>query len=210
MIAAGIDDVITRNLLALWLPALFVVAGGFGARRAGVLGLLGAAVFCSVGVAAAIGVAADRKLERPDWRAVAHAIGPRPLAVSGALPAQQAGRAVLVQHYRNLLPLSLYMPGLRFVKGRGAQVSELDVISISSPRDPFCWWGAACNLIPSPTPTAFPIKGFTISGPVEHIHQFSLLRLRAAKPTFLTPHMVARALTTTPYAWDELLVQPPA
>jgi hypothetical protein len=55
-------------------------------------------------VTAAIGVAADREFQRPDWRVVAHMLGATPAT----------GRVILVQHYRDLLPLSLYEQGLRF------------------------------------------------------------------------------------------------
>jgi hypothetical protein len=205
LVAGGIDDLITRNVIVLWLPALFVLAGGFGARRAGALGLLGAAVLCCVGVAAAVGVAVEGNLERPDWRLVARAVGPPP-----ATGAPGVGRAILIQHQGTLLPMSLYLRGLRRVHRPGALVSELDVIAISTPYDPFCWWGAACNPYPSKLPSTLAIAGFHVAGPVERINQFSLLRLRASTPTRLTPHAVARSLTTTTFGRDELLVVPPA
>ena len=203
LIAAGTDDLITRNVITLWLPLGCMVSVGLGTRRAGILGLSYAAALCAVGLVAAIGVAVDRKLERPDWRPLAAAIGPRP-------PAGAAGRAILVQHYRTLLPLSLYLPGLRFIRGPGALVGELDVVAISSPQQNACWWGAACNLIPSELPRSVPIAGFRIVGPPQHIHQFSLLRLRARSPVRLTPRAVSAALTTTTLRRDELLLEPPA
>jgi uncharacterized membrane protein len=75
LVAGGIDDLITRNLIALWLPAALVVAAGLGVARAAALGLLAAAVLCATGAAAAIGVASDRNLQRPDWRGVARVLG---------------------------------------------------------------------------------------------------------------------------------------
>jgi mannosyltransferase len=99
-VAAGIDDLITRNLIALWLPAAIMVAAGFGAQRARLLGTAAAAVLCATGIAAAVGVATERQLERPDWRAVAGVLAPAPAG----------GRAILIQHYRDRLPLSLYTP----------------------------------------------------------------------------------------------------
>jgi hypothetical protein len=203
LIAGGVDDMITRNVIVLWLPLALVVAIGLGARRAGLLGLGGAAALCAIGIVAALGVAIDRKLERPDWRGVARTIGPRPPAGAGA------DRAILVQHYRTLLPLSLYMSGLRYASKRGAVVNELDLVAISSPQQPACWWGAACNLIPSALPRSVPIAGFHVSGPVVHVYQFSVLRLRADRPVRLTPRLVSRALTTTKLRNDELLFQPP-
>ena len=142
LIAGGIDDLITRNILALWLPAAAVVAAGLGARRLGVAGPLAAAAMCAIGVTAVLGVDYNRNLQRPDWRLVARELGPRPTAGAPA-------RAILIQHYRTLLPLSLYEPGLRFLRAGSVRVDQLDVISIRSPQQDLCWWGAACNLIPS-------------------------------------------------------------
>src|SRR5581483_1743050 len=71
LIVCGVDDLITRNIIAVWLPAALLVAGGLGARRLGVLGVLATVAMCGVGVSAALGVDYDRNLQRPDWRPVA-------------------------------------------------------------------------------------------------------------------------------------------
>jgi mannosyltransferase len=202
LIAGGIDDMITRNVLALWVPVALVLAAGLGARRAGVLGLAGAAVLCATGIVAAVGVMSERDLQRPDWRGPARALGPRPTAGAGA------GRAILVQHYRELLPLSLYVPGLESFPRRGSRVSELDVISIAAPRVRLCWWGAACNLTGSHLQSAYPIPGFRIVSRTQAF-QFTVLRMVTATPVRLTSQMVSRALTTTSLHRDELLLQPP-
>jgi mannosyltransferase len=199
LLAAGVDELITRNIIVLWLPLALVVAAGLGASRARALGLAGAAVLCATGVVAVVGVAVDRNLERPDWRLVARALGP---------PPAHAGRAILIQHYAVLLPLSLYQPRLRFIRRGGALVDELDVISIRSPQQVACWWGAACNLIPSQAPASLPVPGFHVVGE-QHIAQFTLLRLRAATPVYLTRQMVSRALTTSGLRHDGLILQPP-
>ncbi len=199
LIAGGIDDLITRNVIALWVPAAMVVAAGLGARRTGMLGVAAATVLCVTGVVAAVGVATNRSFQRPDWRAVAKVLGSRP-------PAGSPGRAVLIQHYRDLLPLSLNMPGLRFMGPRGARVSQLDVISISAPRVPLCWWGAACNLSPTPMQRSYPIRGFHVVWRRRAL-QFTILALDASKPVHLTPRAVSRALTSTSLRRDDLLVQ---
>jgi hypothetical protein len=126
-------------------------------------------------------------------------LGPRPApAVSE--------RAVLVQDYRDLLPLSLYLPGLKFLGGPGARVTELDVVSIKSPRVPLCWWGAACNLSGSRMQRTYSIRGFHVVWRRRAL-QFTVLHLVSPKPVFLTPAIVAAALRTTTYRRDELLVQ---
>jgi hypothetical protein len=199
-VAGGIDDLITRNVIALWVPAAVLVAAGLSARRAGALGLAGAAALCTVGLVAAVGVAADRNLQRPDWRAAARVLGPRAGPGVGA-------RAILVQHYRDLLPLSLYLPGLKFwPRHRAVAVRELDVVSISAPRVALCWWGAACNLSPTHMQASYSIPGFRVMWRRRAL-QFTVLRLVSSTPVVLSQAAVSRALTTTTLRRDELLIQ---
>lgn len=204
MIAAGIDDLITRNVIALWVPAALLVAGGLGARRAGLAGIAATAVLCATGIVASIGVAQDRSFQRPDWRGVARVLGAR--------PAPGVTRAILVQQYKYLLPLSLYVHGLALWPRRAGQpygairVSELDVVVFSAPRVALCWWGAACNLDGSPLQRSYPIPGMR-EVQVRHAYQFTIMRLVAVAPVALTPQLVARALTKTTLARDELMWQ---
>jgi 4-amino-4-deoxy-L-arabinose transferase-like glycosyltransferase len=202
-VAAVVDDLLTRNLLAIWMPAAIAVAGGLALMRPRLLGPAITAAMCACGIVAAIGVATSRDFERPDWRVVARVIGPRPAPAVAA----GGGRAILVQHYRDLLPLSLYVPGIRFMSRRGATVSELDVVSFTTPPSPgFCWWGPWCNLWPSRMQRSYHIRGFH---PVwrRHALRFTILRLVPDHPLRLTPHAVSRALHTTHFRNDELLIQ---
>jgi hypothetical protein len=199
LIAGGVDDLITRNVLALWMPAALLLAGGLAARRARLLGAVAAAGLCAAGVAMTVGIASDRGFERPDWRGVARLLGRRPQ------PGTRA-RAILVQHYRDLLPMSLYLPDLHFMK-RPARVSELDVVSFTSPPSSgFCWWGSGCNLWPSVMQASYDVPGFR---PVSrrHVYQFTVLRMVADRPTSVTPAQLARALQTTRFKSDGLLIQ---
>ncbi|HEY5317431.1 MAG TPA: glycosyltransferase family 39 protein [Solirubrobacteraceae bacterium] len=197
LLAAGVDDLLTRNVIVLWLPLTLVVAAGLGSSRARRVGTAGVVVFCATGIVAAVGVAVERNLERPDWRPVARALGQPPAHV---------GRAILIQHYRRLLPLSLYQPRLRFMPRGGALVDELDVITIRSSQQDACWWGAACNLIPSHLQPSYPVPGFRVVGE-QNIEQFTVLRMRAARPVHLTGQMVSRALTNTELRHDGLILQ---
>jgi hypothetical protein len=201
VVAVGTDDLITRNTLAIWLPAALLVAGGLGARRAGVAGILATVTMCAIGITAAAGVDFDRHLQRPDWRPVARAIGPLPDSGSGA-------RAILIQHYRTLLPLSLYLRRLHFMKRIGARVSQLDIIAIHSPREDLCWWGAACNLIPSQMQNRYRVKGFHDDWR-RHVRQFTILQMSSNRPVVLMSRAVSAALTTTELRHDDLLVQTP-
>jgi 4-amino-4-deoxy-L-arabinose transferase-like glycosyltransferase len=201
LVAGGVDNLLTRNVLAIWIPAALAVAGGFAARRAGLLGPTAAAALCAIGIATTLGIAANRDFQRPDWRGVARVLGARP-AEPGA------SRAILVQHYRDLLPLSLYLPRLRFMGRAGATVSELDIVSFTSPRSAgFCWWGSACNLWPSRMQATYSVPGFR---PVwrRRVYQFTVLHMVATgAPVRATTGSVWPALTTTRPRNDELLVQ---
>ena len=200
-VAGGIDDLLTRNVISLWMPAALAVAAGFAASRARLAGIAAAAALCVIGTTSAIAIANNRDFQRPDWRGVAHLLGAHPRAGS-------PGRAILIQHYRDLLPLSLYVPGLRFLRRSGAPVTELDVISFTAPRSAgFCWWGSACNLWPSTMQADYPIPGFRVAWR-RTSYQFTVLHMIVAGgPVRLTPSEVARALQTTTLREDDLLLQ---
>jgi mannosyltransferase len=201
LVGGGIDDLITRNVIALWVPAAVCVAGGLAAARARVAGIAVTVALCGIGLFAVGAVAFNRNYQRPDWRGVAHVLGAR--------PAPAGGRVILVQHYKTLLPLSLYMPGLKFWRShhpRPVTTTELDVVSIAAPRVPLCWWGSACNLTPSTMQSSYPLPGFRELW-VRHIYQFTVMRLVASRPVTLTQPEISGVLTTTTLRHDELLLQ---
>lgn len=202
LIVAGFDDLITRNILALWLPAAVAVTGGLVLERARALGAAVAAALCAIGIVATIGIGLDRNLQRPDWRYVARALGPWPAAAGGQ---PGAGRAILIQHYAYLLPLSLYLPHLQVFRAP-ERVSQIDVISMSSPQQPLCWWGAACNLIPSQMQASYPIPGFRAVSR-RQVLQFTILTLRARRPRTVTRADVAAVLHTTRLHHDVLIYE---
>ncbi|HWE34021.1 MAG TPA: glycosyltransferase family 39 protein [Solirubrobacteraceae bacterium] len=199
LVTGGIDDLITRNVLALWPAAAVLVAGGLAVAplraRAGAAGVAFAGVLCAFGIAGGVAVAVDRNLQRPDWRAVARVLGP-------ARP-----RLLLLQEYRTLLPLSLYEHHLRFWRRQPtARVSEIDVIAISAPRVHLCWWGAACNLTPSPAQSSYAIPGFRQTS-TTRAYQFTIVKLVAPRPVVLTKASLAQGLTATPIRHDGLILQ---
>jgi mannosyltransferase len=201
LIAGGVDDLITRNLLALWPAAALAVAAGLATPRATLIGVWITSALCVIGVAGAVAVHENRDYQRPDWRGVARLLGPGPTGGGGA-------RVILVQHYRDLLPLSLYLRGVKFMpSGGAATVRELDVVSFSSPPSGgFCWWGSACNLWPSATQASYRVLGFTEVSR-RRVYQFTVVRFVASRPVRVTSREVAIALTSTRPRNDELLVQ---
>jgi mannosyltransferase len=216
MLVVGLDNLLTRNVLALWLPAALLVAGGLGPRRVGarsvgVVGLVLGAVLSASGAAAAIGVSLNRTYQRPDWRGVVRVLGVRPAP-------SVAQRALLIQDYRDVLPLSLYMPRLRAWHHTGTDkfshytrsyaISEFDVIAVSSPPAPStgCWWGSACNLIGTPLQPTYSIPGFHTIW-IRHSHQFTILHMVASHPVTVSPQMISGALVVTKLKYDDVLVQ---
>jgi mannosyltransferase len=205
-VAAGNDTLITRNILPLWLPCAMAIAGGLAAARARWLGPAVVVGLCGIGLTAAIGVAAEYDLQRPNWRPVAAALGPWP-AGGGAHAVRLGARMVLIQDDLERLPLALYMPGLDYLRGNPrTRVAELDVISIHSPGQPLCWWGAACNLITSPTQADYAIPGLREVSR-RRIEQFTVTVLRAGDPVHVTRAELAAALTATRLSRDGVLIQ---
>ena len=105
LVAAGIDDLITRNMIALWLPGALLVAGGLARRRGRAsLGVVGAARRCArSALTAAVGVAFDRNVPAPRLA--------RGRRVLGRATPPAGGRGDPHPALPHLLPLSLYLPG---------------------------------------------------------------------------------------------------
>lgn len=197
LIPAGFDDLITRNIIELCLPAAIAVSVGLAAAGARRAGLAVTAALCAIGLVAVVGIAVEPRFQRPDWPGVVRTIGAQP-------PPGQA-RAVLIQRYRTLLPLSLYLPGLHVLRGP-ARVTQLDVIAMHSPSQPLCWWGAECNLISSRMQRRYPIADPRPAGD-RRVRQFQIERLQARRPLLVTPAAVSRALSATRLRQDVLMVQ---
>jgi hypothetical protein len=106
-----------------------------------------------------------------------------------------------------VLPLSLYLPHLQRLRSSGQTVDEFDVISVSSPQQPLCWWGAACNLIPSAMQSSYPVPGFHVVWR-RRILQFTILHMISRHSEVLNRTPVARALYATRLRRDMLLYQP--
>lgn len=195
LIAAGADYVITRNLIVVLVALIVLVAGGLGARRAGPLGWAAAGLLCAIGMIATVAVAVDWKLQNPDWRAVAQAVG--------SARSTGAAKAVLVENTDSLIPLGDYMPGLYVMRFQGPAVQELSVIAVVKCE-------ADCNLPIAPLDTSLHVPGFQRVGPVRRVNQFAMYRLRAARPVRLTRGQIERALQGWPVTSYGLFIQPPA
>jgi mannosyltransferase len=193
--AAGSDTILTRNLLALWLPLAMLVSAGLGTGRAGRAGIAATVVLCAIGLTATISVANTGTLERPDWAAVAKALGPWPRA------GEPAGTTRLLVFQRDPWLESLTQVYMSHTSnlghGKPHDVAEIDIVANSSPNGAdqhwLCWWGAGCNLYRSKLDTRYRIPGFH---PVSRtrVAQFTILRLAANHPRRVYQGQIMRAM----------------
>jgi mannosyltransferase len=165
----GPDELITRNLLAAWVPLGAALAIGLGARRSGAVGIALAAVICAAWLTVDERVVANAGLQRPDWRKVLAALGP-----------VRAPRVLLLQHYGTKLPLFIYDPTLRRLRPREVvTVREVDVIRADVRVRTGCWWGASCNLMNARAPNR--PAGFD-GGQHFRLPNFRIVRFRSRLP----------------------------
>jgi uncharacterized membrane protein len=174
LIVVGFDQLDSRNMLALWLPLVLVLAAGFGAQRAGWIGSAGVAACCAIGLACIVVVGVSPRFERPNWRGLATALSDR------------GHRAVFAVDTCDLLPLSVYMPRLHSVPTRGADVRSVDVLVALSSSP----WYVRC---PRASSRGVPrqLHGLDQVGSSRVVGQFAVLRFRARTPIRVTPHALA-------------------
>ena len=176
---AGPDYVLTRNELATWLPLAAATAAGFacvGPLRA--LGIAGAAVACALGLVVVVGVDANASYQRDDWRGAARALG----AAAGQ-------RVVYVSPPSGTLPLSLYLHPVRSMPPGGADVKEIDIVSIS-PRLP----GQSAQ---PPRPGAVSFQGFTESARTQGA-TYTVVRERSAALVRIGAQLITSPLDGRP------------
>jgi 4-amino-4-deoxy-L-arabinose transferase-like glycosyltransferase len=148
----SLDYFFPRNLIAAWLPLATLVGLGCGLAAARRIGALTAAVLCCTLLAITISVNFNDRLQRPDWRGVAHALGPAHVA-----------RAIVVPHTGDD-PLEYYMPAAAHLVRRHATVSEVDLVG----------WPLAGKRPPT-------LSGFGLFRS-ERVSTFTIYRYRSAQP----------------------------
>ncbi|MGH2925657.1 MAG: glycosyltransferase family 39 protein [Solirubrobacterales bacterium] len=116
--AGGFDFVNARNMIATLVPLLVALGIAFGCARAGRLGIGAAAATCSLFAVVLIAVNLAPRMQRPDWRGAAQAIGPAP--ASGMVVTPALGQ----------VPISSYLGAKRFKFGaQPMRVRNLDLLS---------------------------------------------------------------------------------
>jgi hypothetical protein len=169
---AGIDYLAPHNTAVAWPAVMLAVAAGLAGRRGGIAGRLALGALVVASLAGTVAVAVTPRLQRPDWRGVASALG-----------ASSEGRLVLVPAL-GTVPLELYLHGRRLGPGP-ARVREVDVVSWERPR------GAMRS----------PVGGLDAAG-VTRLAQLTVTRFVGPRPVMVTAAQLARrtrakALVTT-------------
>jgi hypothetical protein len=165
----GLDYLVTRNVIYVAVPLSVLVASGLAAPRRPWAAVGGTALLCALMLFATVRIASTTGLQRPDWQAVARALGPR-----------HGNRALVVAGSYRARPLIVYLPDTNYLGTPAAAVREIDVIGMRSPPQKGCWWGAGCNL-----PTAFPATrppapAFHLVSR-RHVGHFMILTFRARR-----------------------------
>jgi mannosyltransferase len=125
-----------RNVIGVWIPWAILLAIGVGGAGAPRLGPLLGIALCLVSVAVIVGIDATPGYQRDDWRGVAE-----------ALP-QQAHGSVVVTPANGLLPLGVYLPGLRKATEASVSTRELEFVALRVKRTGRSPSGAVVSITP--------------------------------------------------------------
>jgi hypothetical protein len=115
----GTDLYKPHNLIGALPPLLLVAALGFGVKRGARLGLAGAIATCVLFAGIVVLANLNPRMQRPDWRGAAQAIGPARTS------------RIIVGPYVAGKPLIYYLGGRQFSPGdrKCARVHQIDVLS---------------------------------------------------------------------------------
>jgi mannosyltransferase len=172
--AMGLDYLITRNLIAVWVPLVLVVAAGLAAKGAGAIGPALGVALCAFSIAVVVAVAAIPRLQREDWRGMAQ-----------ALRSPTETRAVVVVPGASWWGLEHYgQGGLRLLPSNSTAVRELDVVS----------WGKRGLDGPTPKPPPARVPGFQATQFVPFERRdgdtFTVVRLRSSRAVRVDPALL--------------------
>ncbi len=158
---------------------MIFLGAGLAVARARGTGIAATVVLCAIGVVAVVSVATTYAFQRPNWQSLADLLGPWPAHGT------HGSRIVVIQDNPGGMPLGLYFDDMRYIGTPAIDgVTAIDVIAIADTHthEGFCWWGSACNLVPSRLDRDYRIPGFRVVAR-RRVRQFRVLELRAARPT---------------------------
>jgi hypothetical protein len=171
---AGLDYLITRNVIGALIPLALAVAAGLGASRAGLLGLTAGALFAAVSISIVFGVRNDPLAQRPPWAEVAETL--RRADLPRAI--------VLAQKGTWATPLAIHMPRTWRLPASGARVAEIQFLRrLPTPRDcrrPKAWWGPLCAIHAEQSRRLTLPKSFRLVS-THRVAGFEILRFRSPR-----------------------------
>jgi 4-amino-4-deoxy-L-arabinose transferase-like glycosyltransferase len=186
----GDDYVVTRNLLALWVPFAIGLAVVFADPATGRVGLATAGALCVIGVGLVAWTAATPAAQRPDYEGLAKELG------------EPARDRLVVSQTGFSSPLAIYLDGARPAADDELATEELVVVT-PKPTEDYgvgpCWWLSTCGGVDLlPVPAFAPPAGFDAAGGGEtELFRYDIYT--AEEPTeiprpveFLTPRVFAQ------------------
>jgi hypothetical protein len=191
--ATGDDYVVTRNVLALWVPFAVGLAAILADPAVGRLGVATAAGLVAAGLGLVIWTAATPAAQRPDYETLATALG---AADQDRLIVSQTGFSS---------PLAIYVDGAHPAADDELAAAEVVVVTPKRTEDygvgP-CWWLSTCGGVDlEPVPAFAPPPGFELesSGETE-LFDYEVYGADEPIPIerpaeFLTPRVFAQPAT---------------
>lgn len=183
---AGLDYLLSRNVIVAWVPLALVVAGGFAVRRAGRVGPALALVTVLVGVSVVVATASTPKFGAEDWRGAARALGPPP----------PGGRMVILWPGVGEDPFRLYLPDATTASNNGAVVSEIALVTLGPRR-------RDVEDDPDLRSTLVPTTGGFIRSSREDEPYVTIVRFRSARPASVR---IDELVATGPVAPDAVIL----
>jgi 4-amino-4-deoxy-L-arabinose transferase-like glycosyltransferase len=126
----GRDYVDTRNLMLTWPALALIAATGFGCARARRIGAVLAAALAGLSIACIWSVIDNPRVQRPDWRGAARALGS--VRTTRAIVSYTLAKGALSPYLSNLIDYPL----------KGTRIQEVDVVSPTGG-----WLGATPHLL---------------------------------------------------------------
>ena len=169
---SGGDYILGRNLIAAWLPLWGLAAAGLASLPREWMTTAGAAAVCAALLAVTVVDLTDDRQQRPDWKAVAEAIGPA-----------QTPRVIVGSNQYSSRPLGYYLHAPERLPGQVLTTRE--VVLVTPRTGGFarpCGGGALCGLYPALVPDE-PLPGLRrVSERRAANGRFLLVRYRSAQP----------------------------
>jgi mannosyltransferase len=190
LVAFGADYLAPRNLVAAMIPLTALIAVIVPSQRAGRAGIALAVTIAVAFLAISVDVALSPRLQRGDWRGLAHVLRGDGFATS-ASPA--GNRRAITTVELGAAPLEYYLPGLHpLAPGMSVTVSEIDETGYSPLR-------ASAGSPPAP--------GFHLLDRGD-VHGLIVYRFVSAAPRTVSEATLRRHVITE--AHPEVLVTAPA